>query len=292
MTIISYLGPNKTYGEKAAEMLAAKFGHEVEMLPMVSHEAVALSIRNSAAHRGVMAYYNFLEGLVQECLDLIYENNLNIAGVERLPIELCIGCQPDSSVHRRVYSHPKALAQCSRWLLDNHPEIYQIAVSSTAEGIRKAGQEDDALAIGRLDALLDQGMSIIAKDIGNRRHGKQNFTDFYMVAKENGTPYLEGGQYLTMVAITPHVDEPGLLAGILTQIAYHKLNNAKIHSRPAIDENVMGIDEPQMFYIEMECHKEQQDFVRCMDSLRYKLTPKGKDVEVVRVLGTYERPKI
>jgi hypothetical protein len=29
----------------------------------------------------------------------------------------------------------------------------------------------------------------------------------------------------------------------------------------------------------------------CIDTLRCKLAPKGKDVEVVRVLGSYEKPR-
>ena len=75
------------------------------------------------------------------------------------------------------------------------------------------------------------------------------------------------------------------------QIAYYGLNNAKIHSRPALDNVEMDL-EPQMFYLEIMNHKDSEDFKRCIDSLKYKLTPKRKDVEVVRVLGSYERPKL
>ena len=134
---------------------------------------------------------------------------------------------------------------------------------------------------------------MIAEDIGNRRSGRRNFTDFYLLAEHNSVEYDPCKEYLTMVAITPHYDEPGLLAGILNQVAWHGLNNAKIHSRPALDDTAIGDElEPQMFYLEVIAHKDSPNLVRCVESLRYKLTPQSRDVETVRVLGSYEKPKL
>ena len=90
-----------------------------------------------------------------------------------------------------------------------------------------------------------------------------------------------------MIAITPHFDQAGLLAGILQQVSFHGLNNAKIHSRPAIDDVPIRGMEPQMFYLEIMCRMDNPDFRRCIDSLRYKLGPGGKRAEVVRILGSY-----
>jgi len=93
-----------------------------------------------------------------------------------------------------------------------------------------------------------------------------------------------------MVAITPHVDRSGLLAQILQHVAFFGINNAKIHSRPAIDFVAIDID-PQMFYLEMMTHESSPAFRKCVDSLTFALTPEGRDVEVVRVLGSYRRPR-
>jgi prephenate dehydratase len=275
---VSYLGPEKTYSNKAAEMLAKNS----ELVPLISLETVAKSVDLSTL--GVMAYYNYLEGLVQECLDLIYENNLKIIGAHRLPIVLSLGLNRDT---RRVFSHPKALAQCSEYLGEYYPETKQVPTTSTAAGAKKA-LEEGGMAIASLDALND--LEIRAENIGNKKHGRTNFTDFYLVAKENGKEYKLDKDYLTMVAITPHTDKQGLLAEILQQIAYHNLNNAKIHSRPALDEVCIDGLEPQMFYVEIMSHQNNLDFKRCIDSLRYKLKPKRKDIEVIRVLGSYEKP--
>ena len=142
---VSYLGPEKTYSNKAAEMLAKNS----ELVSLVSLEAVARSVDLSTL--GVMAYYNYLEGLVQECLDLIYENNLKIIGAHRLPIVLSLGLNRDTS---RVFSHPKALAQCSEYLWKHYPETKQIPTTSTTAGAKKA-LEEGGMAIASLDALND-----------------------------------------------------------------------------------------------------------------------------------------
>ena len=289
---IYYLGPNGTYSETAAKEMLKGVKIDIEFAPVVSLEAVVKSVVSSGTDMGVVAYYNYLEGLVQECLDLIYENNLRIIRAKRIPIVLSLGSCGNGNGD--VYSHPKALAQCSEYLWKNYPGKKQIPTTSTAAAAKIVSETNTGLAIASSEALKEYGkhtnLEIIAEDIGNKKNRRLNFTDFYLVAKENNMRCEKGKEYMTMVAIIPHTDEIGLLAGMLTQVAYHGINNAKIHSRPALDNVESGNGEPQMFYLEMMCHKDSEDFRRCIDSLKYKLTPKGKDVEVVRVLGSYEKP--
>jgi prephenate dehydratase len=251
MKKISYLGPKKTFTGEAARKIASNLGEETELMDLVSLDAVARSVASGQVDLGVMTYYNYLEGLVQECLDFIYENNLRITGMQRLPIIFNIGSHKDNADFGKIYSHPKALAQCSGWLWDHYPGSEQVPLTSTAASAKKVADERSGLAISSLDALNENGLEIIAQDIGNKKHGRRNFTDFYLVSKSNGHGYDPSREYLTMVAITPHIDEKGLLAMILQQVAFCNLNNAKIHSRPALD--YVGIDgvEPQMFYLEI-----------------------------------------
>jgi len=287
MKKISYLGPKGTYSEQATRTIVEKI-ENIELIDMISHEAVAKSLANKEVDMSVMACYNYLEGLVQECLDLIYENDLRIIGMQRLPIVFSLGAHSKDVDISNIYSHPKALAQCSEYLWKNYKDSKQIPVTSTAAAAQKVLKEKEGLAIASTKAL--DGLEILAEDIGNKKQGRTNFTDFYLVSRVNGHQYNPEKQYLTMVAITPHVDKEGLLAQILGQVAYHNLNNAKIHSRPALDYVDIDGLEPQMFYLEIMDHQDTDDFKRCIDSLKYKLTPKGKDIEVVRVLGSYERP--
>jgi chorismate mutase / prephenate dehydratase len=284
---VAYLGPEKTNSEIAARALAKGAG-ENELVPVMNIQAVADAVGRGSVKYGVIPYYNYLEGLIQQTLDLIYENFLHIRDIYRMPITHVLGSYPGNPGNS-LYSISVAIGQCDEYLAYHYPDTAQIAVSSTAEGARIVSEKKEGMAIGNSEAMKHFGLEIIADDIGNRRHGKKNFTDFYFVSKERNTEFTPSEEYFTMVAITPHVDKPGLLAQILSQVAYHGINNAKIHSRPAIDFVDMTID-PQMFYLEMMCHEMSRDFLRCMDTLKYGLTPEGKDIEVVRVLGSYRRP--
>ena len=288
---ISYLGPAGTYSEKAALKLSESM-HGCELSPELSLESVAKKVHSGSSGLGVMAYYNHLEGLVQECLDIIYENKLQIVGMQRVPITFSIASYPGSRDSSAVYSHPKALAQCSAWLLANCPDSRQIAVESTAAGAIKVMESKAGLAIASKNALEECNLSIVAEDISNRRHGSSNFTDFYLVSKDGLHPEpVMGKDYLTMVAITPHFDKVGLLAGILQQTAWHELNNAKIHSRPAIDDvRIEDNLEPQMFYLELRCHMSSKRFNEFTKSIENGLNPGRKSIEVVRILGSYENP--
>jgi prephenate dehydratase len=288
MKKITYLGPKNTYTEQAAKMLAQKIGEKTELREQVSLEAVAKSVASGEADMGVMAYYNYLRGLVQECLDLIYENNLKIIKMQRLPIILSIGAHRENTCESEVYSHPKALAQSSQWLWNNYKECRQIPMTSTAAAAQKVAELRSGLAIASTAALKSNRLKLIAENIGNKKNGRTNFTDFYLVARENENKYNDAKKYLTMVAITPHADKPGLLAEILQQVAYYGLNNAKIHSRPALDDVAIDDFEPQMFYLEIMGHQSSDNLKRCIDSLKYKLTRR----DTVRVLGSYERPEI
>lgn len=289
---LSYLGPPYTYSEKAAMKFAAKAKEELEIFPLISAQAVAYSLIQKNANKAeyaVIPYYNYLDGLVQECLDLIYENHLNIIDSQRIEIELSLGMLSNDNIGTMVYSHAKALAQCSEYLWKYYKNHEHVPVSSTAEAAKVVSAKENGLAIASKEALQHNNLKIVAENIGNKRHGRINFTDFYLLTKHNHSRYKSDQSYFTMIAITPRVDRRGLLAEILSQVAYYGLNNAKIHSRPAIDKVSLDV-EPQMFYLEIMAHKNDPDFIKCVDALQYRLTPKGSNAEVVRVLGSYCQP--
>ncbi len=276
---IAYLGPKGTFTEDAAKMAADRLGG-AELIDKKSIEAVARSVAGIEAELGVMACYNYLEGLVQECLDLIYENNLKIAGAERVYVKFAIGMKNGNADFSRVYSHPKALAQCSNYLFQNYPKAQQIPVASTSKAIEEA-INNSGLAIAKKEAF--KNIAVLAEDVGNKKHCRKNFTDFYVVARDYSKKVSENA--LTMIAVTPHIDRPRLLRDILDVI---NINIEKIHSRPAIDEVNLGSNgEPQMFYLELVCHMESDEFKAYVSRLQKEFETPGK--ELVRILGSYSK---
>ncbi|MFA6089049.1 MAG: prephenate dehydratase domain-containing protein [Candidatus Woesearchaeota archaeon] len=292
---IYYLGPKGTFGEEAAIKYAKSNNTNnksrlvnLTLIEKPSHEAIAREIAKNGSV-GVIGYYNYLEGLVQECVDLIYENNLHIIDTKRITITLAMGRHTTNSNNSIVYSHPKALAQCSNFLYKNYPDINLIETPSTTDAINKVLKEKKGLVIAKKESLKKchkKGIEIIANDIGNNKNNKQNYTDFYVVSKTNKS--ISSDANTTMFAVVPHIDRVGLLQGILSQISFYGINIHKIHSRPAIDGvNIYENEEPQMFYLEVGVNPKQEEFKRLIDSLNFGLKPKGSNVEVVRVLGAY-----
>ena len=294
---IYYLGPPGTYSEIAAKSIAAKLKEDIEIVPEPSAQAVARSLSLSSKQSNdnhtfaVIPYYNYLDGLIQECLDLIYEHRLYIIGCQRVPVVLSLGSNQNNNDADKIFSHAKALAQCSDYLWENYPGLKQIPVASTAEGVKMVLKSKKNFAIAPKETIEGYGLEVLSEDIANKRHGRTNFTDFYLLACNDVDILPTPRSKLTMVAVTPQVDRPGLLAEILRQVAFYGLNNAKIHSRPAIDNVALDLD-PQMFYLEIMAPKDDPNLQRCIDSLDYWLTPDNANCEVLRVLGSYNRPTL
>ncbi len=283
---IRFLGPANTFSEKAALVFAAALPPPVDLSAAGSLEAIAQAVARAAdgSALGVLPYYNFLEGLIQESLDLIVEYRLRIADACRVPISFAIGGWPDTDP--LIFSHPKALAQCSDFLRKHFPDASLENVASTADAPAVVARRRSGCAVASESALQNAGVPVIALDIANKRHGKANFTEFLLLACDEvsrSTPH-PAEAMRTMIAIAPDFDEPGLLAMVLGQVAFHRINIAKIHSRPLFLESA-GDTEPQMFYLELMCALSSPALKLCVESLRYRF---GR-VESVRLLGQFPR---
>lgn len=290
---IAYLRPKWTFAYIGVMQRLEKTGEIAELVAMPNWDAIARAVKKGDVDEGIIATYNKIGGLEQPSLDSIYKHNLWISGAERVLIEWSLGRFPGSKDQSKVYTHEKGISQVSDWLSVHYPNAEHILTDSTAGGAEKVQQLRSGLALADVRALRDFGLEVLVGGVpNNETYGGANYTDFYFVsAKEPNKHPEKGKKYLTMIAVTPHIDKPGLLAGILNQIAWYGLNNAKIHSRPALDNVKLDNNgEPQMFYLEIESHKDNEDFRQCVDSLRHRLTPEGSGVEVVRILGSYEKP--
>jgi len=283
---VHYLGPTKTFSEQAAIIFSEEFESQCQLVALSSFESIAKVVKvsaNTLLNVGVLPYYNFLEGLVQESLDLIFEYDLQIERSARVTIEFSIGGVQADLKPTVVYSHPKALAQCSEFIESALAGAEMKAVSSTAEAARIVRDAGDGYAIANRAALAEHRLSVIQDNIGNQRQGRTNFTDFLLVSPQRLLPIQEAKSHRTMVAITPDIDTIGLLAGILGQFSYYRLNIAKIHSRPAINAVPMIELEPQMFYLEVVCREDSDALNRCLESINYHF----QSDNAVKLLGGF-----
>lgn len=288
-----YLGPEETFSEQAAKSLLRRSGACMSLVPAKTlQQAIrpldSFSPREEETDWAVVPYYNLYEGLIQETLDLVTEYRLTILAAERVSIRFALGGLESSSSRdaETIFSHPKALAQCSDYLRRHFPRAAQREIESTAGAVEKIAATSTGLAIARREAFLRYALPILAEDIGNRQYGRANYTEFLLIGR-SARSFAEAKRYRTMVAVIPAVDYVGLLADILGQIAFFGINLLKIHSRPALFEHETPND-PQMFYLEMETRIDSREFRLCRDSLELRLA-RGKEggEAVVRLLGEY-----
>lgn len=288
--VLHYLGPENSYSYLAAKTLQPQRLHAHPTVDAV----VAAVDSGGPDDLGIMPYYNFLEGLVQEHLDMLYRSRLLVRSMVRLPISLSIGRHKEAQLTpTTVYSHPKALAQTSSFLTYRFPEMTRVQVNSTSEAAQLVSVSRSGLAIASRSALEKFDLEVIADDIGNRRHGRQNYTDFFLVGREpNGAavPFVGAAMDMrTLLAITPYTDKQGVLAEMLSQFSFYGLDIAKVHSRPALDD-LEEIHEPQMFYFEVRASVDAPNLSRCLDAISYRFGNPTNSARVAIVLGQFLSP--
>lgn len=281
---LHYLGPSGTFTELAAQRLARRIDPTCTLVPASSIAPVFDALRADPYSAAVVPYYNYLEGLIQESLDGVFESDATILAAQRLPIRFAIARNRDAHGEPLVFSHAKGLSQCSDWLRTHLPEARAVPVSSTAEAARRAAETSGSLAIARREALLAAGLELLADDIGNCSHGRHNYTEFLLVGRL-ALAVPPDTTFRTMVAITPYEERVGLLADILNQFAFYRINLAKIHSRPGLVQIASQID-PQMFYFEVTGRSDTDDFQACQRAINYRFGVPNEPAPM-KLLGCY-----
>ena len=178
-----------------------------------------------------------------------------------LDIHHCLMLGPEASLSdiTTIASHPQALAQCRRWLDAHFPAVPRLAVSSTAEGARKAS--------------LDKNNCTIAEEGIEDHYGNQ--TRFVLIARQGHEPVLNSNHMKTTLALSLNADKPGSLLMILSELNYANVNLTMIQSRPT----KQGLGD-YLFFIDIDGTPANPAIKTALDCLRLKLRE-------VKVLGSY-----
>src|SRR5689334_13842220 len=115
MTSVAYQGERGAFSESAARRL---LDGAIETKPCRTFEAMFAAVRDGEADCCVAPIENSLAGSIHRNYDLLLDSGLTIRGETNLRIVHSLIAPPATSIAdvRRVYSHPVALAQCTRFL--------------------------------------------------------------------------------------------------------------------------------------------------------------------------------
>ncbi len=269
---IAFQGERGSFSEEATYKL---LGRHVRVLPCETFAATFASVTHGRARYCLVPIENTLAGSVYENFDLLLSNHLHIVGEVSLRIVHNLIAMPGTTRKsvRRVYSHPVALAQCSRFFAKN-PRVERITFYDTAGSVKMLAEQHPPGAAGIASRIAAEvyHARILATHLEDHR---ENYTRFLLLSK---TPRVSRkANKVSIVFSTRNV--PGALYRCLSVFALRDIDLTKMESRP-----LRGRPWEYFFYIDFVGNVNED---RCQKALAHL----SEVANFLRVLGCYESAK-
>lgn len=264
-----YLGPKGSY----SYLLAKQVYDEKKLIPCDSFSQMHKSLLTNKNTRALLPLENSITSDVHQNVDFLFENKLNITNEFYLKITLnLIGIK---SAHladiKKAYSHPKALAQVTRFLSKKAIKPLETESTSAAQEKILRYNKKNLGAIGSSHLIDKEGLIFLQKDIGNERN---NLTRFVEVNTKKVSKN-KGAEKMTVVFAIPH--KIGSLAKLLKKLSEFGANLTKIESRP-----IPGKDWEYLFWVDLVYNKNQREKI---------LLILQKNTKKFRISGFYKKGK-
>ena len=236
---LAYLGPEGTFTHQAAlgwvsALAELPDASPVALVPLRTVADVYAQVASGEVDRGVVAMENSVEGYVVPSLDAIVAAR-DVVAVDEAFVTIAFDAfalPDDDSPATQVSSHPHGLAQCEAFVAAH--ELTTVPATSNAAACRD-------LVPGRL-ALAPR----ICGDIYGLRTRARSVEDFHgartrfllLASRESVAVGIDrgvvgaAGSWRTMLAITPHVTGPGVLARITDAFGSLGVNMSSLITRP------------------------------------------------------------
>ncbi len=246
------------------------FGKNHDFMGLPRFSDIFDSVWRGYADYGVVPIENSLVGSIHEIYDELCKRPLFIVAESYMRIEhFLIGRGPLDKV-RKVFSHPKALEQCSE-LFKKHPWFEKAMSDDTAgaaDFVSRSGDRSLA-AISSAEAAAIYGLSILLKHVEDN---SANHTRFVVITKQN--PNNDSFNKCTLTFKIKHV--PGALSKVLKSCYDEKVNLTKIESRP-----IVGKPFEYQFYLDLTAGNLPEIVNRLLNNLRLESND-------LKVLGMYK----
>lgn len=251
-------------------------GERIFSNPMIMYfnnfEGVFSAIENGLCDYGVVPVENSTAGSVNQVYDLMYDHYFKIVRSARLKVDHNLLCKPGTKLEdiREIYSHPQALAQCSKFISSLPASIRTIPCSNTAEAAKivseSAGHEKTAISSRSSAETYD--LDILFPSVQNQGN---NYTRFICISKN--LEIYPGADKTSLMLTTMH--RPGSLYNVLGKFYELGLNLLKLESRPLPDR-----DFEFLFYFDVKSSIYSEEFIRMIDEV-------SSISEEFRYLGSY-----
>lgn len=266
---VAFQGERGSFSEEAAYKL---LGRRIRIQPCETFFATFHNVTSGQARCCLVPIENTLAGSVYENYDLLLKNQLHIVGEVNLRVVHNLIAFPGTALQsvRQVYSHPVALAQCSRFF-SRHPEIEKIPFYDTAGSVKMLAERRirGAAAIASRTAASVYHARILQTHLEDHR---ENFTRFLLLSEKSTVS--KKANKVSIVFSTRNV--PGALYKCLSVFALREIDLTKMESRP-----LRGRPWEYFFYLDFIGNVKEE---RCRNALAHL----GEVTNFLRVLGCYE----
>ena len=265
---VVFQGTDGAYSQAAMHKF---FSKDVNSFHVQTFRDAMEAIEEGSADFAILPIENSSAGMVSEMYDLLEEFENYIVGEVILPINHYLVGTENTTLEsiERVYSHPQALMQCSKFL-DRHGSWQQIGAANTAVAAKKILNENDPTqaAICSEHAAEIYGLKILEEKIN---HNHNNSTRFIVVT--NQKIFLKRAQKISICFEVAH--ESGSLYHLLSHFIYNDLNMTKIESRP-----IEGKTWEYRFFVDFEGNMGDAAVKNAIRGLR-------EESKSLKILGNY-----
>jgi 3-deoxy-7-phosphoheptulonate synthase len=273
---VAFQGEPGAFSENA---LLRYFPEGTAPVPMKQFRDVFDAVLAGRCDYGIIPIENTLTGSIHQNYDLLLQYpDIRIVGEKKIRIIHNLIGLPGAGLEdiRKVYSHPQALSQCSKFL-ERYPQWEQIPYYDTAGSVAFVAREGckEYAAIASQDAARAHRMEILKESIET---SSQNYTRFVVIAREEvaGTAAPSGAQPPNRASLVFSTSNtPGSLYRVLKILADRDINMVKLESRPIADKPW-----EEMFYVDVDVPLEESAFELALQELR-------ASTETLRLLGLY-----
>ena len=205
--------------------------------------AVFDAVEQGLCEYGVLPLENSANGSVKEVYDLLEKKNCHIVRATKQWIghNLCAKEGTKLENLTKVYSHPQALAQASKWLSQlKNVELCPVANTATAAKFVANSEDDTVACVCSANCAKIYHLENLAEKIQN---SDNNYTRFICISKN--LDVYHGANKISLITTANHF--PGGLGAILSRFSSLGLNLTKLESRP-----IVGRDFEFIFYLDFE----------------------------------------
>ena len=219
----------------------------------------------------VLPIENSTAGVVAKVYDLLAKYDNYIVDEVRVPVAHALFGLPEATIDDIdiVYSHPQAIAQCSRFLDEQRSikasEVYNTAVA--AKKVKEDGLINQA-AIASSAAGEIYGLKVLRQPLN---HDFANATRFVIIS--NRKVFKANANKISICFEVAH--ETGSLYSLLSHIIFNSLNMTRIESRP-----VPGQTWEYRFFVDFEGNLNSS-------GVKNALTGISEEAVSFKILGNY-----